>query len=997
MVVAVAAAILFLMLRGPAVSSDETLLPQDTIYYCGSRSPLKIRTALAAVDLKGTLQESAGLTDAESQVISDWIGGLQGVHIGFRSFTLFPLVLDATVILEGTFDRPLTDLLATDFQKRFQPKELYRNVKFQEALIPVRGSFSLEIYITEPVQNRTFIAFSKRSLTDVIDRMLDGGPSLADNPVYREMTSLKPIRKADIIQYADTQAYLRMFYDWVKSVPQPQFKALADLFWDELRLADYGSSVASGRFDQEVAYSFMRIDPANPLYRQFQATSPLVLPFVPSNSCQFSFCRLAEPAEAFKQLMDTAVRLKKGISSVSNKQVMAPVEDFLGQLGLAVGGDPADAGQLLSGELGMWQAVATDPLKKPSYCFYIGINDAERVKEVIASLCLKVTESDKICTIAGSRAVAWSVQPAGLLIANDPDYLRASLSTKETSLTDTPTFRTLLKKMPRDYSLLKFTTYEQGIPVQKSAKLPDAVKGVLDLFKGFCQMSVSRAENGMLVSSSAQQFNPDPQAVRIVLKQLFSAESSQEDSSMQTTPLLELTADEAYAKSIELLSAGRQIDAEELVEKAYRQYPEDVRLLFVQAVLERSRWSISDSRYFFTQIIQRFQDTVCSKASELCIALDQEKPADSEMAELVQLSDTNPDDIYLLWLSAIQCREQGKKKDATSELKLRMAKLGRERYEKLLSKLKVGPVLLHQTYANILDENLNDYEEALKHRYMAVSLEAKGWSLEGLAKTLTRLSRYDEACAVWARTVQLVPDDSDYWSDWGWTLRETGRYEEALEKHREACRLNPSSAYDLYNAGRCLEELGRDSEMIDYYRQAAELGDADGQFKMGYLFHKGIGVGRDLEKAAEWYQKAAAQGDLTAKANLGTLYEGGKGVARDPAKAVSLYEEILQADSKNDLAMNNYAWLLATCKDESLRDYPKAVKLAERSVELEEQNYNLDTLAVAYDRNGQFAEAAETQKRLIALRQKNKPDKPVPEKMKKRLEEFERKAAEQKQ
>ncbi len=521
-VAAVAVATLFLMLRGTAIAPAETLLPKDTIYYCGSRSPLKIRAALAAVDLKGTLQESAGLTEEESRIVSDWIGGLQGAHIGFRSFTLVPFVLDATVILEGTFARPLTDLLATDFQKRFQPKESYRDVAFQKALIPVRGSFSMEIYITEPVQNRTVIAFSKRSLTEVVDRMLDGGPSLADNPVYREMTSLKPIRKADVIQYADTQAYLHMFYDWIKSIPQPQFKALADLFWNELRLADYGNAIAGGRFDQEASHSFMRIDPANPLYRQFKFKSPLVLPHVPSNSCQFSFCRLAEPAEAFKQLTETTVRLKKGISSVVGNRAMEPVEDFLGQLGLAVGGSPTDAGKLLSGELGMWQAVATDPLKKPSFCFYIGINDAERVKEVIASLRLNVTESDGICTVSGSRAVAWSILPSGLLIANDPDYLRVSLSTGETSLTDTPTFRKLLNKMPRDYSSLKFTTYEQGVPVQKSAKLSAAFKGVLDLFNGFCQMSVTQAENGMLTSSSAQQFNPDPQAVRAVLKPLNS-------------------------------------------------------------------------------------------------------------------------------------------------------------------------------------------------------------------------------------------------------------------------------------------------------------------------------------------------------------------------------------------------------------------------------------------------------------------------------------------
>ncbi|MBI9020240.1 MAG: SEL1-like repeat protein [Verrucomicrobia bacterium] len=1029
-VAALAVAILFLMLRGTVVSPVETLLPKDTIYYCGSRSPLKIRAALSTMDLQGTLQESAGLTEAESQVVSDWIAGLQGAHIGFRSFTLVPLVLDATVILEGTFDWSLTDILGADFQKRFQPEEPYRDVAFQKALIPIRNSFSLEIYITEPVQNRTFIAFSRRSLTEAVDRMLDGGPSLADNPAYREMTSLKPMRKTDIIQYVDTQAYLHMFYDWIKSIPQPQFKELADLFWKELRLADYGSSVAGGRFDQGASHSFMRIEPANPLYRQFQTKSPLVLPYVPSNSCQFSFCRLAEPAKAFQQLTETTVRLKKGISSVTGNRAMEPVEDFLGQLGLAVGGNPADAGQFLTGELGMWQAVATDPLKKPAYCFYIGINDAERVKEVIASLRLKVTESDGICTIAGSRAVAWSVQPSGLLIASDPDYLLASLSTGETSLTDTPTFRKLLKKMPRDYSSLKFTTYEQGVPLQTSAKLPPAFTGVLDLMKGFCQMSVSRAENGMLTSSSSQQFNPDPQAVRAVLKQLFSAEWSQDDSSMQTTSPLDLTVDEAYSKSIELLSDGRQIDAEELVEKAYRQYSSDVRILMAHAVINRSRWcNIDVAERSFKQLQEKAAGTYLSKIAAVQLELDRHENVDENLKELVRISNEHPDDLYLLWLTGIQCREQGKRGDVTSSFKKDVSRLGQEQYEKLLARFRVGPVMVHFTYANILTEGLNNHETALKHYYAAVSMEG-GWTLEGLGNTLTRLGQYDEACAVWAQAARVRSWDDDVWSNWGWTLRQMGRYEEALEKHKEAYRLDTSSAYDIHNVGYCLEELRRYDEMIGYYRQGAQHGYADSQhalgwcyangngaeknlseafkwyqlaarqgldraqFEVGYAYHNGSGIGQDFKQAAEWYQKAAEQGHLTAKENLGLLYAGGQGVAFDPARAVFLYQDILRSNPEHAHTMNSYAWLLATCNDESFRNYPEAVRLAELSVVKDEQNFNLDTLAVAYDRNGQYLKAVEAQNRLIAWRQKNNPGKEIPAGMLKRLEAFEKKAAE---
>ncbi|HNX53780.1 MAG TPA: hypothetical protein PKI68_08555, partial [Pontiellaceae bacterium] len=236
----VAAAALFFYFRPAAVPPAETLLPKDTIYYCGTRSPLKVKAAVAALDLQKILQESAGLTEADSRTVSDWISRVQGIHAGFRSFTLVPMVLDAAVILEGRFDRPLTGILSPALQQKIQAEEPYRGVAFRKMLLPIRKNFAMELYITDPVQDRILVAFSRRTLTEMIDRMQDGGPSLAGHPAFREMLARKELRRADLIQYVDTAAFLGLFRDWAKSMPQPQFKTLVDLVWNELRLADYG-------------------------------------------------------------------------------------------------------------------------------------------------------------------------------------------------------------------------------------------------------------------------------------------------------------------------------------------------------------------------------------------------------------------------------------------------------------------------------------------------------------------------------------------------------------------------------------------------------------------------------------------------------------------------------------------------------------------------------------------------------------------------------------
>ncbi len=68
-------------------------------------------------------------------------------------------------------------------------------------------------------------------------------------------------------------------------------------------------------------------------------------------------------------------------------------------------------------------------------------------------------------------------------------------------------------------------------------------------------------------------------------------------------------------------------------------------------------------------------------------------------------------------------------------------------------------------------------------------------------------------------------------------------------------------------------------------------------------------------------------------------------------------------------ALNNTAWLLATCPDPELRDHADAVKHARRSIELEPNNGNTwNTLGVAYFRLGDWEEARSALYRSMELR-----------------------------
>ena len=90
------------------------------------------------------------------------------------------------------------------------------------------------------------------------------------------------------------------------------------------------------------------------------------------------------------------------------------------------------------------------------------------------------------------------------------------------------------------------------------------------------------------------------------------------------------------------------------------------------------------------------------------------------------------------------------------------------------------------------------------------------------------------------------------------------------------------------------------------------------------------------------------------------------------AETIKAYEQSLTLKPDNPHALNNLAWLQATCNVERFRDPQKALYLAEKAAELEESPYILDTLAESYFANGRFEEAVESEIKALELTVKNR-------------------------
>lgn len=88
---------------------------------------------------------------------------------------------------------------------------------------------------------------------------------------------------------------------------------------------------------------------------------------------------------------------------------------------------------------------------------------------------------------------------------------------------------------------------------------------------------------------------------------------------------------------------------------------------------------------------------------------------------------------------------------------------------------------------------------------------------------------------------------------------------------------------------------------------AAEEGDADAQYKLGWMYSLGTDAPKDHEKSAQWYGRAAEQGHSGAQVLLGINYEvGGLGVPQDYSKALYWYRRAAeQGDASGQFSLGN--------------------------------------------------------------------------------------------
>ena len=223
-------------------------------------------------------------------------------------------------------------------------------------------------------------------------------------------------------------------------------------------------------------------------------------------------------------------------------------------------------------------------------------------------------------------------------------------------------------------------------------------------------------------------------------------------------------------------------------------------------------------------------------------------------------------------------------------------------------------------------------DDAIAHYRSALQMQPDSWDAEyNLGTALLGKGLVDEAILHCERAVAIRPTDPDAQVSLGDALVQKGRLDDAIEHYQKAMMVRPDHFLARYRLGNVLLEKGELDSAIQVCRTALMIRPADADC------HTTLAIA--LEE----------KGEL--------------------AEAIQHYEKALGLAPRSIPALTNFAWLLATSQDASLRNGRKAVELAGQADQLVggTNTLVLRTLAAAYAEHGEFAKAIRTARSAMQL------------------------------
>lgn len=216
------------------------------------------------------------------------------------------------------------------------------------------------------------------------------------------------------------------------------------------------------------------------------------------------------------------------------------------------------------------------------------------------------------------------------------------------------------------------------------------------------------------------------------------------------------------------------------------------------------------------------------------------------------------------------------------------------------------------------EEALKDFDAAIAAEYLAASVYINR------GQTLALMDRHNDAVESLTEAIAKEPENGIAYDSRAVVLASQDFLDAAMSDAERAVELSPSEARVWYDRGLLYQRKGNFKEAISDYNEALKISPrySEAVTNRGYCLKR---LGRFADAAKD-------------------------------------YEKALSIRPNQAIASNDLAWLLATCRDKSVRDPKKAVQLAKNAVDQTDGSNGtfLDTLAAAYAAAGQWKAAEKT-------------------------------------
>jgi len=237
-------------------------------------------------------------------------------------------------------------------------------------------------------------------------------------------------------------------------------------------------------------------------------------------------------------------------------------------------------------------------------------------------------------------------------------------------------------------------------------------------------------------------------------------------------------------------------------------------------------------------------------------------------------------------------------------------------------------------------------------------------SICSFAKALEQKGKQDLAVAVLAESLNVFPNDADIHNEFGKLLMDMRQYDKAAAEFQKSLQIRQDH-HPYYNLGLvCLAEH-KPKEALSYFRKALKI-KPDYVQAMNNAACILVDLGQIDEAIVQFRNILEIRpGDIDARNNYGkVLYRQGK-----YSEAVEQWRFAIQLKPDHVGVVNQLAWTMATCPDESIRRAKESLFLAKWATQLtaEKDPTVLATLAAAYAESGQFSEAVASAEKAMAL------------------------------